>query len=230
MFYYRPVKGNPGNSTRAVTMKILVLLGSLGLVGCLVAFSHRITSASIKQVQDDADSVKSSMEGLRRDAEQLDANLRTIHEDLKKAVGAQREDRNQVMSLTDSLGGLDLAQLNKKLTSLQEEATRKFSLLEREIAQTREQSRSFVNEVSNGKVDHMRLVEDRNDLEGRLAAAEKRLADRLTALEELEKSRHNPKDVQEASLLKQQIQAQDARIKTLLAESAHPVRAPGLLL
>ncbi|KAF4727848.1 hypothetical protein FOZ63_014217, partial [Perkinsus olseni] len=124
--------------------------------------------------------------------------------------------------------GVDLGQLSRRLTSLQEDATRKFAALEQQIARTREQGSSFVNEVSNGKVDLMRLVEDRNDLESRLGATEKRLTERLTALEELEKSRHNPKDVQEASLLRGQIHAQEARINTLLAESAHPVRAPGL--
>ncbi|KAF4720334.1 hypothetical protein FOZ63_006201 [Perkinsus olseni] len=127
------------------------------------------------------------------------------------------------MSLTKSLGGVDLGQLSRRLTSLQEEATQKFAALEQQIARTREQGSSFVNEVSNG-----RLVEDRNELESRLAATERTLTERLMALEELEKSRHNPKDVQEASLLRGQIHAQEARINTLLAESAHPVRAPGL--
>ncbi|KAF4706661.1 putative 28S rRNA (cytosine-C(5))-methyltransferase, partial [Perkinsus olseni] len=166
--------------TKAAAVRIFIVLSVIGVVGCFAALSHRVNGASLKQVQTETASVEAVLEDLRRDAKQLDANLRTIHDDLKKAVDAQRDDRNQVMSLTKSLGGVDLVQLSRRLTSLQEEATQKFAALEQEIARTREQGSSFVNEVSNGKVDLMRLVEDRNELESRLAATERTLTERLT--------------------------------------------------
>ncbi|KAF4735837.1 putative 28S rRNA (cytosine-C(5))-methyltransferase, partial [Perkinsus olseni] len=123
MFDSRPVKGNPGHSSRAAAVRIFVVLTVIGVVGCFAALSHRINGASLKQVQTEIASVGAILEDLRkywrsisderfppicesgRDAKQLDANLRTIHDDLKKAVDAQRDDRNQVMSLTKSLGG-----------------------------------------------------------------------------------------------------------------------------